>query len=129
MKEQEFIDQFTGMAQGFGRSSNTAQAKIWFQAMRDRRYTLPVVARAVERLIANNPRFPVLKDLIAECSKIQVSIAERERAKEKDVENAPFRAVTVDGTPVSQIAAKVSAALRGDNEARVELGWDEKETA
>lgn len=126
MNKNDFFNLFQGLCSALGRNANAKQSDIWFQLCRDRGFSLSLVAKAIDNMIANTTRFPYPKDLIAECSRIQVRVAETERAEEKEEENAPWRALTDDGCPVSQIAAKVSAALRGSEDAREELGWNEE---
>ena len=129
MTTPDFYQLYEGLCNALGRRPNGGQSDIWFQLCRDRGYSLPVVARAIDNLIATSNRFPVPKDLISACSKIQAQISENERIKEKEVEDGPFRAKLVDGTPVSRIAATMVKALKHEEldeaeQAKLkEMGW------
>lgn len=112
MTKTDFYSQYEGLCNALGRRPSSGQSDIWFQLCRDRGYSLPVVARAIDNLIATSNRFPVPKDLIIACSKIQTQVSENERIKEKAIEDAPFRAKLVDGTPISRIASSMVKALK-----------------
>jgi len=122
--KQHFTELFDHLYTGLGSRPVSGQADVWFQIINGRMFSYSVVAKAVETLIATAKKSrPLPADLIAECSKIQVQITENDRAKEKEIEDGPFRAKLADGTPISRIASKVVAALKGDEEAQKELNW------
>lgn len=126
MDKPQFTELFAHLFTGLGSRPVSGQADVWYQVIYGRGFSYPVVAKAVETLIAESRTSrPLPRDLIAECAKIQVRTADRERAAEKEEENAPWRAQTVNGAPVLKFANKVAAALRGDEEAGRELGWEQ----
>ena len=125
--KSQLIEALKYLASGFIGAPKLSDgvAEAWLHDLKALNIEHTDLTQAVEVLRRKMTSFPrTVAPIVEQAIKHRNTRLDYERRVEKEEENQPFRAKTVDGTPIGQIAGKVAKALRHDEAARKELGWE-----